>query len=114
MLHSYNQESQRPVSPMFDPNAVHSQHMVNGQTNGRFEDLHPLTSGRFFYLTFQTAFTGLWPHFTLHYFIHSFIFRRFIFNTNSVGLDVVANYWCVKKLWHPISIFSVFERIQDV
>ena len=37
MLHSYAQESRRPVSPMFDPHAAQSQHMVNGKTDGRFE-----------------------------------------------------------------------------
>ena len=39
MLHSYAQESRRPVSPMFDPNAAQSQHMVNGKADGKFEIL---------------------------------------------------------------------------
>ena len=34
MLHSYAQESRRPVSPMFDPHAIQSQHLVNGKPNG--------------------------------------------------------------------------------
>ena len=41
MLHSYTQESQRPVSPMFDPQAVQSQHMVNGKDNGDLIVVYP-------------------------------------------------------------------------
>ena len=36
MLHSYAQESRRPVSPIFDPHIAQSQHMVNGKADGKF------------------------------------------------------------------------------